>query len=512
MHTNPTPDVTTRWVLISTITASSMGFISGSALNVALPALQAALQIDAADMLWITSGYLMLLASLILVGGSLGDHYGRKRIFGYGIVLFIGASVACGFAQNAPVLIAARMVQGVGGALMVPGSLAIIAAYFDDQSRGGAIGLWSAFTSAATVGAPVLGGYLASVGLWRGVFFINVPLALIALYALRFVPESKDDSQNTPLDIVGAVLATLGLAGISYGFIEAGRAGFNAGNLGVLAVGLLLAGVFVWWEQRTPHPMMPLALFRSPVFAGTNLLTVLLYAGLQGCLFFFSLNLIQAQGYREDAAGLAMMPFSLLLIVMSRQSGRLADRIGARLPLTLGALVTGAGFALLGVPSLTAGAGAYWTTYFPAIVLIGLGMGVLVAPLTSAVMGSVPKHNSGTASGINNAASRTAGVLAIAIMGTLMLFQFSQTLTARGAALELPADVLAALTANANELGNTQIPADVPAEQQDALTLAIRLSFVDAFRTTAWISAGMAWLSAIVAWVMLRPVEIPARE
>ncbi len=518
-------DITGRWVLLSTIMASSMGFISGSALNVAQDALADTLGASARDLLLIFSGYDVLLAALILVGGSLGDHYGRKRIFGYGIWLFILGSVACGFAPNVNVLIAARVVQGVGGAMMVPGSLAIISAYFSDDERGGAIGLWSAFTAVTTVSAPILGGFLADPELWstflpqevanqmwRGVFFINVPLAAVALYALyTHVPESRDDEAPDKLDIIGSVLATLGLGAMTYGFIDAGGSGFNTLNTSILVAGLVLLVVFVIWEGYNDHPMMPLALFRSPIFTGANLLTVFLYAGLIGALYFFSLFLLQAQNYPERWAGFATLPFSVLLILMSRQSGKIADRIGPRIPLTVGPAIVGVGFALLAVPGLSEGPSEYWTTYFPGMIGVGLGMGIAVAPLTTAVMGSVPQHQSGTASGINNAASRTAGVLARAIIGAIVLIQFSAVMNGRISDLDLSAADTEAILAQTSELGNVVVPESLAEEQASQVREAVRLSFLAVFRTSMYIGAGLAWLSAIFAWFTLRTRPEEAR-
>ncbi len=519
------PDHTGRWVLLSTIMASSMGFISGGALSVALPALQRSLGATAADLLWITNGYTLMLASLILVGGSLGDHYGRKRIFGYGIWIFTLASIACGLAPTVEFLIGARIVQGIGGAMMIPGSLAIISAYFSDDQRGGAIGLWSAFTALTTVAGPVVGGFLADpqiwIGIlpeaaanqmWRGVFFINVPLAIVALAVLYAkVPESRDEEAAAALDIPGAILATVGLGAMTYGFIQAGDSGFNLVNGAVLITGIALLVVFVVWQAITDNPMMPLSLFRSPIFSGANLLTLFLYAGLQGSLFFFSLNLIQAQGYPESIAGFATLPFAILLIVMSRQSGAIADRIGPRIPLTVGSIIVGVGFAALALPGLTDGPSSYWWTYFPGMMLIGFGMGIVVAPLTTAVMGSVPQHQSGTASGINNAASRTAGVLAIAIIGAVVLIQFNTTLDNRISTLGLSEANTQALMAQASELGNVQVPEGVAEADAPAVQRAIALAFVDVFRTASWIGAVLAWASAVFAWFTLRVKPSEAR-
>ncbi len=525
---NEDPDITGRWVLVSTIMASAIGFISGSALNVALPALQQALGATAADLLWITNGYLLLLAALILVGGSLGDHYGRKRIFGYGIWIFVIGSALGGFSTSVTMLIVFRLLQGVGGAMMIPGSLAIISAYFDDERRGGAIGLWSAFLSITTVSGPIVGGFLAdaelwagvpgipaavAAGMWRGVFFINVPLAVVALYALyRYVPESRDEEAPEQMDYIGAVLATLGLAGITYGFIQAGERGFNLLNLSILAAGIVLLVAFVVRQRQTDHPMMPLSLFASPVFSGANLLTLFLYAGLQGSLFFLSLNLIQAQGYPERFAGFATLPFSLMLILFSQRAGALSSRIGPRWPLTIGSAVTGIGFALLALPGVTDGPGDYWTSFFPGVMGIGLGMMFVVAPLSNAVMSSVPSHSSGTASGINNAASRTAGVLAIAIIGGIVLLEFQGTLDARIADLDLTDESRAALMAQASELGNVQVPDSINEDIVPEVQRAIRLAFVDVFRTAALIGAGLAWLSALTAFFMLRDSPEVARQ
>lgn len=511
-------DNTGRWVLVSTIMASSMGFVMGSALNVALPALQASLQATAGDLLWITNSYLLMLASLILVGGSLGDHYGRKRVFGYGIILFTVASGLCGIAPTVEVLIVARVVQGVGGAMMIPGSLAIISAYFDDDERGGAIGLWSAFTAVTTVGGPIIGGFLAdpdvwrgflpeavAQGMWRGVFFLTLPLAILSLYALYTrVPESRDDEMSGPLDFVGAGLATLGLGGVSYGFIQAGERGFNAINLTGLAVGVSVLVLFVLWERRSKYPMMPLALFRSPVFSGANLLTLLLYAALQTTFFFLSLNLIQAQGYPARWAGFATVPLSVMLILMSQYMGDLSSRIGPRIPLTVGPTVAGIGFALLAWPGITDGPAAYWTTYLPGMLGVGFGMGITVAPLSNAVMSSVPQNQSGTASGINNAASRVAGVLGIATIGAVVLLQFNNTLATRIAGIDLSTESVAALQAQSAELGGVQVPDSVPDETVPAVQRAIALAFVDVFRIAAWTCAVLAWGSAVFAFVTMR--------
>jgi EmrB/QacA subfamily drug resistance transporter len=494
-----------RAVLVATILASSMAFIDGSALNVALPALQLDLGLNGSQLLWVTNAYLLVLSALILMGGSLGDRYGRKRVFGIGIGIFTLSSMACGFAQDANFLILARAIQGIGGALLVPGSLAIISAYFPTESRGKAIGTWSTFSTLTTIGGPILGGWLAGHGLWRAVFFINVPLALIALFTLiTRVPESRDENMPPKLDYLGAALAIVGLAGLTFGFLQAAVMSLgDAQVIGGLAVGVIALIAFVWVESRSDHPMMPLRLFRSRTFAGTNLLTLFLYAALGVVPFFLVLNLIQVQGYPAEIAGFIFLPFTILLALMSRWSGGLIDRVGARLPLIIGPAIDALGFFLLALPGLTGGAAQYWTTYFPGIIALGIGMGITVAPLTTAVMGSAPRESSGTASGINNAVARTASVLAIAIVGALAISLFMTNLDTRSAALQLPAQATTELRAQASQFGAAKPPADLSAEQTSAATEAIKLSFVDTFRVIAAIGGVLAVLSAIMAALLI---------
>ena len=495
---------TGAWVLAATVLASSMAFIDGSALNVALPAIQASLGADGADLLWIVNSYAIVLAALILVGGALGDRFGRRLIFGLGIALFALASLACGLAPSVPLLIAARAAQGVGGALMVPGSLALISANFSDAERGRAIGTWSAVTTMTTILGPGLGGVLAGAGLWRGIFFINLPLAALAVFALRRVPESRDEAAPAHLDYLGASLATAGLAGVTFGLLEVPARGWGSPLvLGTMIGGALALAAFVAVEARSPNAMLPLSLFRSRTFSGANLLTLFLYAALYGVLFFLPLNLVQVQGYSESLAGLATLPMALFLALLSRRTGALADRFGPRVPLTVGPALAGLGFAAMALPGLTAGPADYWTSFFPALCLLGLGMAITVAPLSAAVMGAVPQGRAGVASGVNNAVSRTAGVLAVAVMGLAALLLFAASLHARAVAAELPDPVLQALAQAAPQLGAAAPPAGLPEPQQIAAEQAIKLAFVDTFRTLAWASAALAWVSAGVAWLML---------
>lgn len=498
---------TGRMVLFSTILASSMAFIDGSVLNVALNALQLDLGTSGGDLIWIVNAYLLFLASLILIGGSLGDQFGRVKIFRAGIILFALASLACGLAPSTPFLILARAVQGIGAALMVPGSLAIISALIVDGERGRAIGIWSAASTITTVGGPVIGGLFVDQLTWRAVFFINLPLAVLALYGLTHVPENRnEDAQGKSIDIPGALLVTLGLAGLTYGLVSLGEmqagAGIESGTLLALVGGILALIAFVVVEARSAEPMVDLRVFRSRTFSGANVMTAFLYGALGGALLFLPLNLTQIQGYLSADAGLAIMPFGLVLALLSPWAGRLIDRYGPRLPLTVGPFIVGCGFLLLALPGLTNGTGDYWLTYFPAMVALGAGMGVTVAPLTTAVMTSVPSSQAGIASGINNAVTRSAQVLATAVFGAVALLMFSNALAGQSAGLGLSAATRQALLAGARELGNTPIPAGLDAA---AAETAVKLAFVDMFRLIMGVAVAMAWLSALLAALIIKP-------
>ena len=499
----PVTKVDGTWVLIATILGSSMAFIDGTVVNVALPVLQTDLKATYADVQWVVEAYALFLSALILVGGSLGDRYGRKRIYATGIVLFTLSSVVCGFAPTITLLIAARAIQGIGGALLVPGSLAIISASFESEQRGRAIGTWSGFTSITSAIGPVLGGWLVQYASWRWVFFINVPLAVIVLAILFLrVSDSRDEEEaHQRLDWWGSLLATIGLGGLVYGLIQADNVGLaDAQVLLAIAVGIAALLAFLVVEARSPYPMVPLSLFRSRTFSGANLLTLLLYAALGGALFFLPFNLIRVQGYPPSAAGAAFLPFVLLMFSLSRWSGGLVARFGAKLPLIIGPIIAAAGFVLFAVPGI---GGSYWTTFFPAVIVLGLGMAITVAPLTTAVMGAVDPQRSGIASGINNAVARTAGLLAVAVLGLVALAVFSPNLENYLATIPLSPGTHATLIAQQSKLVGIEIPGGLSSTAHAAVQGAINESFVASFRVIMLVAAGMALLSALISFLLI---------
>jgi len=493
-----------NWVLLGTILGTSMVFIDGTVVNIALPVIQPELHADAFSIQWVSNAYSLFLAALILVGGSLGDHFGRRRVFMIGTVIFTLASVACGLAANIGHLIAARSFQGIGSAMLTPGSLAIISATFNERLRGRAVGIWSAATACAGVLGPVLGGSIVQYTSWRWIFFINVPIAIAVLViAALCIPESRDDEASHHLDYAGALLATLALGAITYGLIEAGAIGLKSPIvMASLALGAISLVAFIAVEARSPAPMMPLNLFASRTFSATNLLTLLLYGALSGVLFFIPFDLIQVQQYSPVMAGLALLPPIAIISALSPWAGTLVARYGPRLPLIAGPSLAAAGIALLAVPGI---GGSYWTTFFPGLVLFGLGMAITVAPLTTTVLDAVDQQHVGLASGINNAVSRASGLLAVAVLSLVVVSVFGVSLQYRLSAIHAPAPVTSAMMAQRDKLAEAQPPADVSPDMRRQLTLVVDRSYISAFRVVTLIAAFMALASALVTAVMIAP-------
>lgn len=494
--------VTGRWLLAATILGSSMVIIDGTAVNVALPALQLSLAASIGEVQWVVEAYILTLSALMLVGGALGDRYGRHLLFALGIGSFAAASVWCGLAGSALQLIIARGVQGITAALLVPGSLALITGYFAEAERGKAIGTWAGASAMTAMAGPALGGWLVDAGSWRAIFFINVPLAAVTLGVLLLkVPRDTPRKSPLPLDWPGGLFATLGLGGLVFGLIESEHNGLGDPIvLGALAGGLLLMVAWYLQERRAGAPLLPLELFRSPAFSGANLFTLFLYSAMAGTLFFFPMNLVQVRGYSATEAGLALLPLIIVLSLLSRWVGGMMNRVGARTLLVGGSMVAAAGYVLFSIPGVS---GNYWLTYFPATLVLGIGMSLCVAPLTTVVMAAAPRERSGVASGINNAISRVASLLAIAILGALFVWRFRHSLDTRLDAMQLAPGLRQALDAASGSLAAMQVPSSAGPELAAALGTGIKQSFMNGFRLTSWASAGLALASAITALLTL---------
>ncbi len=457
------------WILGATILASSMAFIDGTVVNVAIPALQTTFRASIVDVQWVVESYALFLSALILVGGVLGDRYGRRLVFLTGVTVFAAASAACGFSASIRQLVIARSIQGIGAALLVPGSLAIISASFDEGSRGKAIGTWS--------GA-----------------------AAVFLISLRHMPETRSSSVKR-VDWLGTLVAILGLGGVVTGFVESPNLGWsNPLVLASLIVGSACLIIFVFVEDRVNAPAVPLELFSSRSFSGANLLTFFLYSALGIFFFLFPMSLIQVHGFSTTKTAAAALPMILLMSSLSRWSGGLVDRYGPRTPLVIGPLIAAAGFVIFA--AVSAG-GSYWKTFFPGFVILGLGMAITVAPLTTVVMSSVDQDHAGTASGINNAVARVAGVLAIAVFGVVMVASFSSHLNHILANFQLPAGVLREIQANETRLGALKLPTGLDENTAAAVRAAISRSFLIAFRLVMLICASLAVASGVLAWRLI---------
>jgi EmrB/QacA subfamily drug resistance transporter len=407
-----------RWVIAAMVLGSGISMLDSTVVGIALPSIGRDFHGGVGTLQWVVTGYTLTLAAFLLLGGALGDHYGRKRVFSIGVAWFAVASALCGIAPTAGFLIAARVVQGIGGALLAPGSLAILQTSFRPDDRARAIGAWSGLSGVASAAGPLVGGYLLSIGSWRWVFYINLPVAAaVLLMTARHVPESRDPTATGRVDTAGATLAVVFLAGLTYGLIEAPTHGWSSPGVVIcLVLAALAAPAFLVAEHRRAQPMLPLTLFRSRQFSGANGVTFAVYGALGGALFLLPVELQIVKGYTPLESGIALLPLTLVMLTLSARSGALSARIGPRLQMTVGPLVVGAGLALL---TRATEPGSYWTQVFPAVLVFALGLAMTVAPLTATAMGAAPPEHSGVASAVNNVVARAAGLLAVAVLPLL---------------------------------------------------------------------------------------------
>jgi EmrB/QacA subfamily drug resistance transporter len=492
-----------RLTLIACILGSAVVFVDQTVVNVALPALREDLGGSLADQQWVVEAYLLLLAALILVGGSLGDLYGRRRIFAIGVAGFGGASLACAIAPSIEVLIGARALQGAFGALLVPSSLAIITTVYPPGERAAAIGSWTAGTSAAIAVGPPLGGLLVDVLSWRVIFAMNVPLVAVCLWLIaRAVPECPG-TRAQRIDVPGAVLCVLGLAGPTYALIQQPLLGWSDPTVwAALLGGLGALGAFVAYERRAPAPMLPPAIFRSRNFAVGNVVTLIAYAGLGAASFFIAIFLQQIAGYSAFEAGVALLPITLLLIALSRRFGALATRVGPRLLMTAGPIVSGIG--MLAFTRVDA-RGAYVADVLPATLLFGLGLAMTVAPLTATVLQAADRRHAGIASGVNNAIARVAGLLAIAAVGAVVSAQFGAGIERRLGERADPGGTASAYVGEARER-----PLAMPEGRVDPpVRAAVREANVEAFHRGMLVAGLLMIAGGLIALV---GIENPRRE
>jgi EmrB/QacA subfamily drug resistance transporter len=501
---NPERTAVQRIVLLAAILGSGIVFLDGTIVNVALPAIRTSLHGGLAEQQWVVEAYMLMLGALLLIGGSLGDLFGRRRVFAIGLSWFGVCSLLCAVAPSSGVLIAARAAQGIGGALLVPSTLALIMDSFDEQDRGGAIGSWTAWTGIVTVIGPLGGGALVQLASWRWIFAVNLVPVVITLLLLRRLPSDT----RTPghVDVPGAILCALGLGGPVFALIEQPSYGWSDPRVAVpLAVGLVLLVAFVLWERRSPDPMMPLHLFAVRNFSVGNLTTFTLYAGLGVALFFVVLFIQQVGRYTPLQAGLALLPITLMIFTLSRRFGKLADRFGPRAFMAAGPLLAGTGLLLL----IRTGPNAdYPTQILPGILLFGLGMSATIAPLTATVLGSVEAGHSGLASGVNNAVSRVAGLIAIAAIGAVVAGSFQARLDSRLAGTPLSPQAKAAVATARHRPLVTSTPG-VPASERHVVHAALVEASVEGFRVGILIAALLAIAGGLVSLV---GIENPRRR
>lgn len=490
-----------KLILFATILASGMAFLDGTVVNIAIPVMQAKMHADIDGIQWIVNAYALMLAALILISGSLGDRFGRKKIFLYGMGLFVLSSFLCSISHTIVQLIAFRTMQGIGAAMMIPGSLSIINLSFAEEVRGRAIGYWAGLAGGVAALGPFLGGFLVQTFGWPSIFYINIPLGVIAFFlTLKYVPESKNDDARK-IDLLGTVFIFLSLLGICYGLIEAPVLGLtNALVSWSLVAGALLFTLFVYTELKIKEALVPILIFKSPLVTGANLATLFLYFALSGVIFFLVLNLQQIQQYPPLLAGLSMLPTILLITFLSGPAGSIADKIGPRLPMIGGPFVVAIGMSLLALSGKNEN---YFLGYLPGLTLFGMGMSFVIAPLTKSAL-SVEQKFSGAASGVNNAIARIAGLLAVALLGAIVLFIFSSQLEKQIYNTSLSPAEKQQIIAQKNKLGGIEIPHTFSLNAQKETRQLIDNSFLYSFRVAMWINASLAFLSAVISYFMIK--------
>jgi len=497
----PCPQRDKPWVLATAILGSSVVFIEGSVVNLALPAIQSDFAITSTGVQWVVNAYLLMLGSFMLIGGSLGDRYGLRRIFMLGTGVFGIGALACAFAPSLPVLIAARVLQGLGGALLVPASLALIGSHFDDEERGRAIGTWAGASALTTAIGPVLGGWLVDQWSWPAVFLSVLPLTAIALVIAAWRVPVSPASMEERLDYPGAFFLAGSLGLLIGALVYAGSMHLRAL---FFMVALVMGVAFIRRERKFASPMLPLELFRSHAFSGANAMTLLLYCALGGALYFLPFNLIQVQGYSAMQAGAAFLPFTLILGFGSTFAGDMIRRFNPRIILTVGPAITAIGFAALAIPGTDA---AFVTGFLPGIVIIGVGMTLSVAPLTTVVMSSVNSRKTGVASGVNNTAARIAGVIAIAALTAVAVAWFANDLESRLQQADLPLPLVEQLLRNATRLAELKAPADASESIVKAVDNAVASAYVGTFRVLVVICGLLAAMSGLIAWFSLHGAQ-----
>ena len=490
-----------RWVLAATILASAIAYIDESVVNIALPAIARDLATSVAVIQWVINAYELCLAAFLLVGGAAGDKFGRRLVFIAGIGIFAVASIGCGISVDVTQLIVARAIQGIGAALLIPGSLAIIGASFPEAERGSAIGTWAGFSAIAVAIGPLLGGWIVDHLSWQFIFLVNPFLAAVAIWiAWHHLPESRDPEAPPGIDWLGAVLAFAGLGGVAFGLIDLPNG--RARAMPSMVVGLCLLGAFLWHEGRARWPMMPLGLFRSLTFSGVNLLTLLLYGALSGAFFLLPFDLIQVHGFSATLAGTVFLPFTAIIGILSRWSGGLLDRIGARLPLIVGPTTTAVGFLLFTLAGPTS---SYWTGFLLPVAIVGLGMAVAVTPLTTTVINAVPGHQTGVASGINNAVASVAALVAIAIFGAVALDGYNRALDRQLQAAALPPSVMQIIEGARGKFVIDRALTTALGPDRPVAEAIVKESLAEGIHIGMLLAAGLALASAACAVFTVHP-------